>query len=1441
MPISVGDSSPNPYLQRSQPQNRSQAAAPVQASTPVQTPAPRHTQATYAAAGTRTLGSQSRALNPSQGALQIKQGIDRSDPQVLGVTARNLLQSPTLAQSFGISPESLSQARQQLRPVSQNAVLNLGTPDATVTESGRSLRLKTDGTVFDPSRLPGPQGCLQILGHGSGDGKTVGGKSPDQLAQMLKTAGITRLDNLRLVSCNSQAFVTALGQALDRAGISVNRIEGFEGRIAVSRASGEILSESSQGPLDLVPGHDGTLDPHLQLLGEANTLCYTANLADPHVFGQVIAKLQTVVNEVGVHHNPLHLMRAASLLVQRLDGQSANGLVVLDRAVALAREQIAAGGPPALIARAAAALQQAAELLAEVPARHASAPGLHKESLTTMQRLITSSGDPAAVLKASEDFWMDVAKGYDQGLLSDAEVTDFCRPVLRQVQALALDARVPAEQRLQAVDRLNELAEYFPEQHQATAELALGAALAMAKEADTALRAPLMPPGDHRAQLHDNLQRVAMAVSALPANEATLRQASEAATLTQGAIAVQMDAIPRIADPLARTQALETLLSLMDTQLDLADALMQDRRSQPQAGVCLEDLFNRTLTLLRTPDLDLKTETKGQLLRSLELAAGGKPVEVLAAYEALLTPLPADRDAQIDLADSLLRAAGNLRGQPDQALAFLTRAKDLTRLDDALIERSAELALSLGATGLARAVEDAGELITRGLANNDTMLMETGIELLLATENGDAILAKARAVVATNHPALIATAGELLTATRDAGLLVAASGQLLNSGDTGLMAKGVDLLTATGRADLIGAEAQRLIDTGTPAQCEKGGQLALALGAPGLARVIACAAKLEATGVADLMIRAAELRIASKDPAQIAVGAGALIGYGRDGNSPELVERGAQAALSLGDPGRALVQQGSDLLFATGRGMSLATRDPDLLERGAELALSLTPPDSARVKAAADLLIELGRSLGPLELVSKGYYLMAATKDMALLVSEANALIGARNPDHLAQSAPLLRAITPPDRTARLSAAAAILADAGRLRPDQTLTNQAGVMLIATRDPDLMNRGAGMLVSPGLPATPAGKIAAIRMNLHIDDFLNNPRNKSQITDTHQEVLGNIKVNLGGKIDAMNRDNQATLALLDSPQELLVFLGHTGAITQIEGSILKWSFDPSSRPTGVGSLGTMKISRDEGVKGRPGFSAITLDKHQTRAGEHRRHITAWHSMRTTVNALITRPGGGGVDELVAQMYPKLEASRRSNPVLARACDEVEEYIKKAYPRETPANKKLMTLMFVMNSNPSNLWPGNGRVNSTINTASHTIQTALGPHRGNRLELTRIANAWEHDGNGIAGLRTNIVQNAKYRAAQVIKEALRDPTADCYKEVCQRVLADFEADTGYYDGGASKISAQHPLAQIGRELFMWNTTSGGFTGDVAEQPMVRRLYMDLKRLITTWPSA
>ncbi len=197
-----------------------------------------------------TAASGSRPLDLQAEAASINTAITQANPEQIQANAARLNQLGLVPQGMpGITPAALQTARQNLKPVSQHQVFNVhdkhesDASRSTVVESGRSVKLKQGGSPFGVGIVLKPGATVEVLGHGSPDGRTIGGKTPQQLAKQLKAGGATQLAVLDLKSCHSEAFKAELEQCLASEGIQVGQIKTYQGSIAVDRATGNALSQ----------------------------------------------------------------------------------------------------------------------------------------------------------------------------------------------------------------------------------------------------------------------------------------------------------------------------------------------------------------------------------------------------------------------------------------------------------------------------------------------------------------------------------------------------------------------------------------------------------------------------------------------------------------------------------------------------------------------------------------------------------------------------------------------------------------------------------------------------------------------------------------------------------------------------------------------------------------------------------------------------------------------------------------------------------------------------------------------------------------------------------------------------------------------------------------------------------------------------------------------
>ena len=161
------------------------------------------------------------------------------------------------------------------------------------------------------------------------------------------------------------------------------------------------------------------------------------------------------------------------------------------------------------------------------------------------------------------------------------------------------------------------------------------------------------------------------------------------------------------------------------------------------------------------------------------------------------------------------------------------------------------------------------------------------------------------------------------------------------------------------------------------------------------------------------------------------------------------------------------------------------------------------------------------------------------------------------------------------------------------------------------------------------------------------------------------------------------------------------------IAAIDAVRFHFGIESDSGGSGFGSLDTSGTE----FEGRPAFPEITQKAIGLKAGQHRRHILAWHDLRDfmqiaygaqrdtvimTIAKTLDKPGPG-TDTAVAEAWGLVMKSReKTKNTAATVADE--EWLKLA--------------LFIMNGNPRNLWAGKGTTNSAINTAQMAMNKELG---------------------------------------------------------------------------------------------------------------------------------
>jgi hypothetical protein len=185
-------------------------------------------------------------------------------------------------------------------------------------------------------------------------------------------------------------------------------------------------------------------------------------------------------------------------------------------------------------------------------------------------------------------------------------------------------------------------------------------------------------------------------------------------------------------------------------------------------------------------------------------------------------------------------------------------------------------------------------------------------------------------------------------------------------------------------------------------------------------------------------------------------------------------------------------------------------------------------------------------------------------------------------------------------------------------------------------------------------------------------------------------------------------------------------------------------ESNSGGSGFGSLDTS----GKEFEGRPAFPAITQATITLKAGQHRRHILAWHDIRefmqlaygvhrdtviTTIAQVADRPGPGA-DMAFADAWEHVMKGREKTHNTAPTLSDP-EWLKIA--------------LFVMNGNPRNLWPGKGRINSALNTAQMAMNEKLAA-------VTTFAGLGQLAEEWMAGKGKEVYKTATRAAAEMLMQ-------------------------------------------------------------------------------------
>jgi hypothetical protein len=277
------------------------------------------------------------------------------------------------------------------------------------------------------------------------------------------------------------------------------------------------------------------------------------------------------------------------------------------------------------------------------------------------------------------------------------------------------------------------------------------------------------------------------------------------------------------------------------------------------------------------------------------------------------------------------------------------------------------------------------------------------------------------------------------------------------------------------------------------------------------------------------------------------------------------------------------------------------------------------------------------------------------------------------------------------------------------------------------------------------------------------------------------------------------------------------------------------------PPGTGSFRSLKVignGTTEPFKlgGRPAFASETLGLLRAAPGQHRRHITAWHSIRQGMERFLNTPVPSSADaapppskaDQLKGMWSRSELPIRIRlEAMALSTDKTpDQYIREKLsltPDQTydlndgltetalnshlaadfgalpDLNAQVKCTLFAMNSNPGNLWLGKGSDNSGINTAFYgnvagRLEDAL-KSDDPMSALGLLANEWPKSGN--AEITRQAQSIAKEMIERHFNEVRDGAVADPQKVVREinEALSGMEVDALFSDETIGTSADKH----------------------------------------------
>ena len=206
------------------------------------------------------------------------------------------------------------------------------------------------------------------------------------------------------------------------------------------------------------------------------------------------------------------------------------------------------------------------------------------------------------------------------------------------------------------------------------------------------------------------------------------------------------------------------------------------------------------------------------------------------------------------------------------------------------------------------------------------------------------------------------------------------------------------------------------------------------------------------------------------------------------------------------------------------------------------------------------------------------------------------------------------------------------------------------------------------------------------------------------------------------------------------------------IAAIDAVRFHFGIESDSGGSGFGSLDTS----GKEFEGRPAFPEITQKSITLKAGQHRRHILAWHDLREFMQIAYAAKR----DSVIMTIAKTCETP---DPATAYAVGEAFGLVMKG--REKTKNTTaqltdeewLKVGLFIMNGNPRNLWAGKGTTNSAINTAQMAMTKDLAAAT-TFAALGQLATKWSADkGKAIYNASTAVASDLLFHHGTLAQSA------------------------------------------------------------------------------------